>query len=121
MNRECVWVFIQFQVFVDDKAIPPAMRAGMIAASGKIPPFCLLRFLFCVLLLLFRSAFLPRAIFCVWGKMICVWGFSRKPLTVSHQDELLQRNETKKPLRMTMMIMIHWVNPDNYSITFQIS
>ena len=53
-------------------ALPPTMRAGMNAASGRIPPFCLLRFLFFALHL-FRSAFLPRAI-SLLGKMISVWG-----------------------------------------------
>ena len=53
-------------------ALPLTMRAGMNAASGRIPPFCLLRFLFFALHL-FRSAFLPRAI-SLLGKMISVWG-----------------------------------------------
>lgn len=49
-------------------ALPPAMRAGMSAASGRIPPFCLLCLLFFVLHL-FRGAFRPRAISFL-GKMI---------------------------------------------------
>lgn len=41
-------------------ALPPAMRAGMSAAIGKIPPFCVLRLLFRVLHLPFRGAFFRR-------------------------------------------------------------
>lgn len=54
---------------MDDKASPPTIRAGMSAASGKIPPFCLVirRLLFFGLHAFFRSAFLPRTIF-VLGK-----------------------------------------------------
>ena len=38
-------------------ALAPAMRAGMSAASGKIPPFCVLRLLFRVLHLRFVVRF----------------------------------------------------------------
>lgn len=53
-------------------ALPPAMRAEMGAANGKIPPFCLVlrRLLFFGLHRLFRSAFL-RTIFDSLGKNEC--------------------------------------------------